>query len=194
MKEDHQKVHQKLHEKHKDHSFGGHGMKLEIHRGDIIPVTWNDMEEQDALERQRRRRKVRQPFSKEGDGLGSNNAEANIFLPDHAPATPPQVSWEQIQSVDMADIDRAYNKNFIQGGIRAVRPRVKKQENKQGLSPTARQRKASFVGKNKRSPVAQRRRLKVSLKQETKKKSSSPRRPEQTKTRNFGGSPRNRRK
>ena len=81
---------------------------------------------------------MRQPFSKEGDGLGSNNAEANIFLPDHAPATPPQVSWEQIQSVDMAD--RAYNKNFIQGGIRAVR-QDKKQENKQGLSPTARQKK-----------------------------------------------------
>ena len=99
MKEDHQKVHQKLHEKHKDHSFGGHGMKREIHRGDIIPVTWNDMEEQDALERQRRRRKVRQPFSKEGDGLGSNNAEANIFLPDHAPTAPPQVSWERFRAL-----------------------------------------------------------------------------------------------
>eukprot|EP00944_MAST-04C_sp_MAST-4C-sp1_P009476 g9476.t1 len=194
MKEDHQKLHQKLHEKHKDHSFGGHGFKMEIHRGDIIPVTWNTMEEQDALERQRRRRKVRQPFSKQGDGMGSNNAEANMFTPGYAPATPPQVSWEQIQSVDMADVDKAYNKNFIEGRTRAVRPRYKKQENKQGSSPTIRQRKASFVGKNKRSPVAQRRRLKVSLKKETRKKSSSPRRPEQTKTRNFGGSPRNRRK
>ena len=167
---------------------------MEIHRGDIIPVTWNTMEEQDALERQRRRRKVRQPFSKQGDGMGSNNAEANMFTPGYAPATPPQVSWEQIQSVDMADVDKAYNKNFIEGRTRAVRPRYKKQENKQGSSPTIRQRKASFVGKNKRSPVAQRRRLKVSLKKETRKKSSSPRRPEQTKTRNFGGSPRNRRK
>ena len=119
---------------------------MEIHRGDIIPVTWNTMEEQDALERQRRRRKVRQPFSKQGDGMGSNNAEANMFTPGYAPATPPQVSWEQIQSVDMADVDKAYNKNFIEGRTRAVRPRYKKQENKQGSSPTIRQRKASFVG------------------------------------------------
>lgn len=169
-------------------------MKMEIHRGDIIPVTWNDMEEQDALERQRRRRKVRQPFSKDGDGLGSNNAEASLFTPGYAPATPPQVSWEQIQSVDMADIDRAYNKNFIKGEIRAVRPRYKKKESKKETSPTPRQRKPTVAGNNKRSPVAQRRRLKVSLKQERKNKSSSPRRPEQTKTRNFGGSPRNRRK
>ena len=142
MKEDHQKVHQKLHEKHKDHSFGGHGMKLEIHRGDIILVAlgmiWKSrMHWRGNVDGV----KCVNHFQREGDGLGSNNAEANIFLPDHAPATPPQVSWEQIQSVDMADIDRAYNKNFIQGGIRAVRPRVKKQENKQGLSPTARSEK-----------------------------------------------------
>ena len=52
--------------------------------------------------------------------VGSNNAEANMFTPGYAPATPPQVSWEQIQSVDMADVDKAYNKNFIEGRTRTI--------------------------------------------------------------------------
>lgn len=185
MKEDHKKLHEKLHEKHKDHSgFGGHGLKQELHRGDIIPVTWTDMEEQDTLEKQRRRRKVRQPFSKDGDGLGNGS----LFTPGYVPATPPQVSWEQIQSVDMADMDRAYNKSFREGRKRTVRPRVNRQDKSEQQQQQKAQRRrganATNNSSSKRSPVAQRRRLKVSGLQESKS-NGSPRRPSPTKTRNL---------
>ena len=144
-------VHDKLEQKHKNHDFSGHGFNgQEIGKGDISAITWGDLEKQDEEEKQRRRRKVRQPFVRDGDGLGR---EDHLFTPGNIPATPPQVSWEQIQSVDMNEIDNAYNQSFL------------KSKSKRGIKKS----------QTKSSPVASSRKLRVS--QTTKTMTAAPKRP-----------------
>ncbi len=148
MKEHAKEVHDKLEQKHQNHNFEIQGFAQEA-QGNLPAITWTDLEKINKTEKERRRRKVRQPFVREGDGLGRGD---QLFTPNVYPATPPQVSWQQIQNVDLVGVDSAYTNAYIAKNNKI--PRQRTQSSFRSATKTS----------QSRSPVASKRKLRVSPK------------------------------